>query len=1139
MPTLVAEFDVSQVERGLTRIRSAFNGLESEARQTGRVIDQSVGNTRGFDRAAQGTGRLRTAMTGLNPVVGTLRASIAGLVAGFSFDAVITELRGFDQSMQTVRGITQATEQEFSALRQAALDLGRETRFSSTEAAQGIEFLGRAGLETADILDVLPTTLNLAAAAGVGLGESADTLTNVMSAFNAETSQTSQFADVMASAVNNANTNFSQLSIALRQVAPIAASAGSSIEETSAAIGVLGNNAIQGEQAGTALRAIIASLISPSSEAQNAIRGLGLTLEEVNPERVGIVGAFEALAEAGATNADRFTIFGREAAAAADVLQRSTGDVRDLEAELLNAAGTTERLAETMDNSLNGSILRAQSAFSGLIQSIGQAGLIDVLRDSFDNAADSINRLTDDITATDSVARPFFDFVGREAVQLLDSLTGGIFNLESNLDALDAVVANAFSSISDSILSVADVAFPAFLDVVESGFQTVQEFGSSLFDSAQDMLGFGDSATTASAALAEQAGIIAEQQLATDQLNTSVGNYSDAVLNMAGALAIANTEQGLLTGGAGDYRDAVTAAEQITRDQSVAVRDAAVAAREAAAAQREAEQASRAEEAARGDLVRAIRDGAIERNREQLAAEEAFQRTAAALDQVAIATRENIELTNTFTAGVAEAFGVSEESVRSFADNATQLLNGLGITSAQTFEQLAATISQTFGASSEAVGGFFDVANDALDIFGIELEDVFGRRAAEAFEQFAGLSDTTIDLVLTGGQRLLEFFGVTFPTSTQVAGQSVQTMGQTSNQSLGTVSASVQTLVDDFLIFDAGVVQSGQQMGTFGQLSQTIIGTLSTLWTQFTGLSTQQFTGFVNTITGLFTGFSGSSSGIIGTLGNLWNTFTGNSTTQFSGFVNTALGLFNNFGGSSSGIINTLGGLWSQFTGASTNSFSSFTNAATGLFGHFGNFFSGRIGQLGSQLAGFFNQAASGASGLANTLSNLGGLASNIFGRISGGLNSLLNQLGAGSQAITNFGAGAVGTLANIGFSRSSSPAIQQGAQVGGAIGSLVGGPFGGAAGTIIGGIGSGAINSIRGRGGRAGTSFTNIIRARNLQPRGGESPEDFLNRVQRASGRGDDEFRQGEGAVRNRAFLDGSFSRTELAIAQQCHFGL
>lgn len=1199
MPTLVAEFDVTQVERGLTRIRSAFNGLESEARQTGRVIDQSVGNTRGFDRAAQGTGRLRTAVTGLNPVVGTLRASLAGLVAGFSFDAVIGELRGFDQSMQTVRGITQATEQEFNTLRQAALDLGRETRFSSTEAAQGIEFLGRAGLDTASILDVLPTTLNLAAAAGVGLADSADVLTNVMSAFNAETSQTSQFADVMSAAVNNANTNFSQLSIALRQVAPIAAATGASIEETSAAIGVLGNNAIQGEQAGTALRAIIASLIDPSTNARTAIQGLGLTLEEVNPERVGIVGAFEALASAEASTADVTRIFGREAAAAAVVLRDNTGAVRDLEGVLQTAEGTTQRLAETMDDSLNGSLLRAQSAFSGLIQSLGQAGLVDVLRDAFDNASDSINRLTDDISASNTVAAPFFDFIGREAVQLLDSLTGGIFNLESNLDSLDAIFAGAFASISDAILSVADVAFPLFQNAVEtvgsvvanladgalnllssafesvrvaisdlvdgglsllsgafnevasvvgnvadailpgftdevvSGFNAVLDFGTSLRDSGNEMLFFNDSTDLASAALAEQAGIIAEQQLATDQLNTSVGNYSDAVLNMAGALAIANTEQGLLTGGAGDYRVAVEAAEQGTRDQSVAVRDAAVAAREAAAAQREAERVARELEGQGRRLTETFvflssntRDSAAAANE----ADEAWRRSVVALDDVARATREGIEVTNAFASGASEAFGVSEQAVRSFADNATQLLNGLGITSAQTFEQLATTIQQTFGISTESVNGFFDVAGDALDIFGLELEDVFGRRAAEVFEQFAGLSDTTIDLVLTGGQRLLEFFGVQFPVSAQTAGIATQQMGTTSNQALGTVSASVQTLVNDFLIFDAGVVQSGTQMSTFGQLGTTIVNTLSGLWTQFTGLSTQQFTGFVTTITGLFTGFSGSSTGIIGTLGNLWNQFTGNSTNQFGGFINTALGLFNNFSGSSSGIINALGGLWGQFTGASTNSFSSFTSAATSLFGNFGNFFSGRIGQLGGQLAGFFNQANSGANGLASTLSRLGGLASNVFGGISRGINGLLSQLGAGSAAITNFGAGIVGGAANFGFARSSNPNIQQGAQLGGAVGSLLG-PFGGAAGTIIGGIGAGAIDSITGGGGRAGTSFTNVIRQRNLEPRTGETPESFLQRVASASGKDRDEFFGQAGAARNRAFLDGSFSNSDLKL--------
>lgn len=531
MSTLVQEFDIKDFIEGQRRIELGLSRIEQTATTTGRNFDRAfAGGSTSVGRFGQNVDGVGRKLNSVQSAGRLFRRTMVGIAAGISFDLIIGELAGFEESMTRARGITGATGEEFTKLNDLALELGRNTRFSSQEAAEGIVFLGQAGLETSEILDVLPTSLTLATAASTGLANSADVLSNVLSAFGAETSEAARFADVLTAAVNSSNANFGQLSVSLRQVAPIAAQTGQSLEETAAAIGVLGDNAIQGEQAGTALRAIILSLVKPSTDAQGAIEDLGLTLDDVNPEKVGIVGAFEALAEAQASTADQAAIFGREAAAAASVLQNSVGSVDELTEALENSEGTAEELAELMGGTLQSSIAGAQSAFTGLVQALGAAGGTSILQAAFEGIADGINFLTDQISDSESELNQF----GEALVETFSDVTESISLIDGTTEGLEA----ALDNLGDTAADLAIGGLRLLADEIQKIFDSFTFLGEGALDFFAGLIGATEDAVDANEELTQSVqDLVDEYDFLGGQIDDSASSFIGLQSEGSAALA--------------------------------------------------------------------------------------------------------------------------------------------------------------------------------------------------------------------------------------------------------------------------------------------------------------------------------------------------------------------------------------------------------------------------------------------------------------------------------------------------------------------------------------------------------------------------------------------------------------------------
>src|SRR5699024_3913022 len=168
----------------------------------------------------------------------TMRVTTPILAAGA---AALKVGMDFEEGMSKVQAVSGASGDDLEALREKAKELGESTRFSATEAAEALEYMALAGWKTQEMLDGLPGVLDLAAASGEDLGRTSDIVTDGLSAFGMEAKESGRFADVLAAASSNANTDVSGLGAAFQYVAPVAGALGFTIEDTAKAIGLMAN----------------------------------------------------------------------------------------------------------------------------------------------------------------------------------------------------------------------------------------------------------------------------------------------------------------------------------------------------------------------------------------------------------------------------------------------------------------------------------------------------------------------------------------------------------------------------------------------------------------------------------------------------------------------------------------------------------------------------------------------------------------------------------------------------------------------------------------------------------------------------------------------------------------------------------
>ena len=425
------------VSKELKKVQQDMKGLNAEVK---KFQGQKPGS--GATSLANGFKKASSAGSALTRVLVTL----GGITL---FVGAIREIAAFEQAMQNVRAVTKGvTEQEFKALNEEARRLGATTVFSATEAANGLEFLARAGFTANEQIAALEGTLNLAAAGGLGLAEAADIASNVLSGFNIDTSEAGRVANVLAATAANSNTSVQQLGEALAFVAPVAAAFGQSIEESSAALGVLGNAGIQASTAGTGLRRVLAVLGTRSDKTSELLTRLGLTFDQVNPATNSLSEIIERLSKTTLGAGEALDVFGQRGAPAILAITSQNEDLIELNETVaasqaaFDGAGEAAGQAAIRSNSLTGEIKGLTSAFTELLLQTGtsDSGLLGSLRrltviatgvirtfagiqDPLDKDAVLFRRIAD---AVESLRFVLFALIGLKVAGFLASLVTGL-----------------------------------------------------------------------------------------------------------------------------------------------------------------------------------------------------------------------------------------------------------------------------------------------------------------------------------------------------------------------------------------------------------------------------------------------------------------------------------------------------------------------------------------------------------------------------------------------------------------------------------------------------------------------------------------------------------------------------------------
>lgn len=315
--------------------------------------------------------------SGINRLGSIAKKGIAVLSAavGAGSAAVVKIGMDFESQMSKVQAISGATGDELAALTEKAKEMGAKTKFSATESAQALEYMAMAGWKTDEMLGGLEGIMNLAAASGEELAATSDIVTDALTAFGMSASESGHFADVLAVASSNANTNVGMMGETFKYVAPVAGALGYSAEDTALAIGLMANSGIKASQAGTALRSIMSRLAKPTDEVKSAMKKLGISLTDskgnmksLNEVMEDLRKGFSGLSEAQAAQMAA-ALGGQEAMSGLlAIVNASDADFAKLESSIYSCDGAAAQMAETMNANLKGqfTILKSSAEALGL-----------------------------------------------------------------------------------------------------------------------------------------------------------------------------------------------------------------------------------------------------------------------------------------------------------------------------------------------------------------------------------------------------------------------------------------------------------------------------------------------------------------------------------------------------------------------------------------------------------------------------------------------------------------------------------------------------------------------------------------------------------------------------------------------------
>jgi TP901 family phage tail tape measure protein len=343
-------------------VDQALQEFQKFGADVGKVIDEQKTKWEGLATVGESMSKLGGALTlGITAPIAAIGAASVSMAADF------------ESSMNKVQAVSSATGADMEAMRQLAMKLGADTKYSAQEAAEGMGNLASAGLTTKQTMDAMPGVLDLAAAGTLSVARAAEVTTDTLGQFGLAASSAGHVADVFAQGAAASAISAEDLAQSMKLVGPVAKLAGLSLEQATTAIALLGNSGVKASEAGTGLRGVIASLESPSKKAAAEINALGVSTKDAAGNLLPLDQIMGQLKESGAGASEIFRIFGREQASVASILMAQSGPAwAAMTKEIDNSEGAAKKMADTLNTGVTGALEQLKGSIETAGIALGQ-----------------------------------------------------------------------------------------------------------------------------------------------------------------------------------------------------------------------------------------------------------------------------------------------------------------------------------------------------------------------------------------------------------------------------------------------------------------------------------------------------------------------------------------------------------------------------------------------------------------------------------------------------------------------------------------------------------------------------------------------------------------------------------------------
>lgn len=518
------------------QVETASKQMSEQVKKNNKEIGESS-KTASEQSAQYWTG----AGSKIKSILSTITAATAtGAVAAGT--AAINAGRSFEAGMSEVKAISGASRKDLEALTNKAKEMGATTKFSATQASEGLKYMAMAGWNSQQMIAGLPGVMNLAAASGENLGTVSDIVTDALTAMGLKASDSAHFADVLATAASSSNTNVAMMGETFKYAAPVAGALGYNIEDLAQAIGLMGNAGIKSSQAGTSLRSILTRLAKPPKDCANAMEDYGISIKNSDGSMKSLMEVMENMRDSlqglpkDEQSAAAAALGGQEAMSGLlAIVNASESDFNKLSKAIDNASGAAQDQADIMNDNLQGALYELGSAAES-------AGI--ELYDNIKNPAKKAVRAA--ATEIRSLSTTIKDN-GIEAIIPEETITT-VKNLGNTAKSIGATGLRALGGGAKLISENMQVALPlatSFL-VVMKGYTVVKTIATAFTETQAAMTG----ASAVMTGLGTVVRLFTGEAMAA---TTATGLLSAGVATLGGPIGVAILACGALTAGVAAY----------------------------------------------------------------------------------------------------------------------------------------------------------------------------------------------------------------------------------------------------------------------------------------------------------------------------------------------------------------------------------------------------------------------------------------------------------------------------------------------------------------------------------------------------------------------------------------------------------